>query len=384
MIKKFFSILMITFVVLISVTNVHASDGLFHMRMYEDIYKLSEKAEIDLPFFNMFAKAATYDKTVKHSGISFGSTTIDINEKLEGMHAIISSDMVTIKGEVENSFIYANNVVIEGKITSDSIIFAPTVQIKPNAVIENDVIIMANDLDIEGTVKGNVIATVGGITTISGKINQDLRIITNKLKLDKEQIKGDIYIETTEDISSIKEKYPNAVVKSSIQEVEQKTDWVGISTKGITTVVVYTLITWLLTRKENNIVEQACNKFKQHTVYGLIASVLTLILVLLLPLILILIAVVGLGIIAWPILIAYVALILLVATTAMLIVGMATYDSIKTKVGKNKIFVIALIYTILYILTQITMISTYVNMAMLLLAFAIVITMITRKKVNKE
>ena len=384
MTKKFFSILMVMFVVLVSFTNVHAADGLFHMGMYEDIYKLSEQSDIDLPFFNMFINSATYDKDVNHSGISFGSTTIDVNEKLEGMHAIISTDMVTIKGEVENSFIYANNVVIEGKLTSDSIVFAPTVQIKENAVIENDVIIIANNLDIAGTVKGNVIATVTEKTNMTGKIDGDFRVITTDLKLENEQIKGDIYIETSTDTTSLKEKYPEATVKSLVEQVEQETDWMGIITKGIITVIVYTFVAWLVTRKPNNIVERACEKFKAKTTFGLIVAVISLILVIVLPIILVILAVMGLGMVAWPILIAYVALLLLVATTAMLIVGMAIYDAIKGKVAKFKIPVIALIYAVLYALTKITVVSVYANMAIMLIALAIVLTMFTKKKEAKE
>lgn len=382
--KKFFSILMVMFVLVVSLTNVHAADGLFHTGMYEDIYKLSEQADIDLPFLNMFMNAATYDKDVKHSGISFGSTTIDVNEKLEGMHAIISTDMVTIKGEVENSFIYANNVVIEGKLTSDSIIFAPTVQIKENAVIENDVIIVANNLDVLGTVKGNVIATVTEKTNMTGKIDGDFRVITTDLKLENEQIKGDIYIETSTDTTSLKEKYPEATVKSLVDQVEQETDWMGIITKGIITVIVYTFVAWLVTRKPNNIVERACEKFKAKTTFGLIVAVISLILVIVLPIILVMLAVMGLGMVAWPILIAYVALLLLVATTAMLIVGMAIYDAIKGKVAKFKIPVIALIYAVLYALTKITVVSGYANMAIMLIALAIVLTMFTKKKEAKE
>ena len=380
MTKKFFSVLMVMFAVFVSMTYVHATDGLFHMGTYEDIYKLSEQADIDLPFFNMFINAATYDKDVKHSGISFGSTTIDINEKLEGMHAIISTDMVTIKGEVENSFIYANNLVIEGKLSGDSIIIAPNVQIKENAIIEKDIIIIADNLNINGTVNGNVIATVAGKTTVSGVLNKDLRIITSDIDLHDEQIKGNVYIETSVDKTTIKEKYPEATVKSLTAKVEKNIDWMKIITKGIVVVLVYTLATWLITRKPNNIVGKMCERFKEKTVFGLLSSIIALVLVLILPLLLILGAIAGLGIIAWPILIAYAALILFVATTSILIVGMATYDTLKSKVEKFKLPAIALIYTVLYALTQITAITMHVNIAMLIIALALVFTMFTKKK----
>lgn len=382
--KKFLSILMVTFIIILAFTNVNAADGMFHMGMYSDIYKLSEQSNIDLPFINLFTDAAIYDKDVNHSGISIGETTIDVNEKLEGMHVLFSTDMITIKGEVENSFIYANNVVVEGKLTGDTIIFAPTVQIKENALVQKDVIIIANTLDIQGTVEGNIIATVSGKATISGVINQDLRLITQQLEVSNENIKGDVYIETNADTSSIKTKYPNAVIKSLIEEVEETTDWMEIIKKGIITVLVYTLFTWLLTRKENNIVEKVCNKFKENTVYGLIAAVVMLMLIVILPIILILVALIGFGIIAWPVLIAYVALLILVATTDMFIVGLAIVDALKSKVGKFKIPAIALIFALLYALTQIPMVAGYANMAMMLIALGIVITMITKKLPKQE
>lgn len=378
--KKFLSILVLTVILLATLTNVHAADGLFQWGAYSDIYKLSENSDISLPFLNVFSNAATYDKNVTHSGISIGETTIDINEKLEGMQVLVSMDMITIKGEVENSFIYANNVVVEGKLTGDTIIFAPTVQILEGATVEKDVIIIANTFDLKGKVEGNVIATVAEKATISGAVNKDLRMIVQDVVFNEEAIKGDIYIETNADTTKIKEKYPEAIVKSLVEESEKQTDWSGIITKGIITVVIYSLICFLITRKENNVVKVAYEKFIKHTTYGLVASVITIMLLLILPILLIVLALVGLGIVAWPIFIAYIALVLLVGTTAMLIVGTTIFEVIKPKVGKFKILVIALIFASLYTLTQITLIATYAYMTMLLLAMGIVITMLTKKK----
>jgi len=377
--KKFLSILAVMFVALVLLTNVHAADGMFHLGAYNDIYKLSEQGGIDLPFINVFTKAATYDKAVTHSGISVGDTTIDVNEKLEGMQVLVSTDMITIKGEVENSFIYANNVVIEGKLAGDTIIFAPTVQILKGATVEKDVIIVANNLDVQGTVKGNVIATVSEKATISGTIDQDLRMIVQDLTIKGETIKGDIYLETNADTAALKEKYPEATVKGLTEEVEQEIDWMGVITKGIITVVVYSVVCFFVTRKENNIAEKAYNKFKNHTMFGLLLAVVLIMLLLILPIVLILLAVAGLGIVAWPLLIAYLALMLFVISTAMLIVGTITFEAVKAKVGKFKIPVIALIFAVLYILTQITGIATYANMAIFLIALGVVVTMITKK-----
>ena len=153
----------------------------------------------------------------------------------------------------------------------------------------------------------------------------------------------------------------------------------GIITKGIITVVIYSVLCFFITRKENNIVTKAYNKFKNNTMFGLLMAVVLIMLLLILPLVLILLAIAGFGIIAWPILVAYLALMLFVISTAMLIVGTTTFEAIRTKVEKFKIPVIALIFAVLYTLTQITVIATYANMAMFLIALGIVVTMITKK-----
>lgn len=377
--RKFLSILMIMFALIIALTNVHAADGLFNMGTYSDIYKLSEQAGIDLPFINIFMNTATYDKDVKHSGISIGQSTIDVDEKLEGMHIVFTSDMVSVKGEVENALLYGNNVVIEGKITGDTIIIAPNVQILESAIVEKDVIIVTNSLNIEGTVNGNVIATVSEKANISGKLNSDLRIITTDLTLENSEIKGDVYIETNTDTTKVKELYPNAVIVDLTQDSSDEVDVIDIVTKGIITVIIYSVICLLLTKKENNIIQKACSKFRENTVYGLVSAVAISMLLPIILIVIILLGVFGVGIVAWPLLIVYAALILFVATTSMLIVGMAIFDAVKGKVGKFKIPVVALIYIVLYALAQITYISIYANMAMYIIALGIVITMITKK-----
>lgn len=380
--KRILSIVIVMFVMLFSLTNVYATEGFFHLGAYNDIYKLSEQSEkISLPFVNIFSAAAKYDEAVRHSGISIADSTIDIDEKLEGVHVIFSNDMVTIKGEVENSFIYGNNVVIEGKISGDTLILSPNVQILDSAIVEKDVIVIANNLTIDGTVKGNVIATVSETADISGTIQKDLRMRAQDVKIDSSKIKGEIYLETNTNSDVITSKYPQAIVKPIVEDTttEKEIHWMDIITKGITLTVVYTVVCCLATRKENNFVQRACKKFKENASYGIIASVILLILLIILPILLIVMAICGLGIIAWPVLIAYIGLILLVATTSTLIVGLAIFDAIKDKVGKLKIPTIALIYIVLYTLTQIKFISGYINMAMLLVALGIVVTAITKK-----
>lgn len=388
--KKILCVIAIMFFVLIGLTRVEAKESLFATKIYTDIYKLSEQdTKIDLPFINLFTNTVTYDEIVKHSGITWSNSTVDINEKLEGVHIIYSSDMVTIKGEVENALIYGNNIVVEGKISGDTILMAPTVQILDNAIVSKDVIIVANNLDLKGTVEGNVIASVSEKAIVSGEIKNDLRMIVMDLEIETDNIKGDIYIETDADMTSVKEKYPNAVIEKIVEE--QQIDWMGIITKGIITVVIYSVVCFFITRKDNNIATIAYNKFKSNVVFGVITAFVIIILLLILPIILIVAAYYGLGIIAWPILTVQLAAMILIWQLSMLIVGTTIFEATKNKLGKVKIPAIVLIFTVLFVLGQITYISMQVNMAIYLIAIAIVATYIMKKlpkaeniKANKE
>lgn len=379
--KKILTLFMLVCTIVLATSSVFASDGLFQLGVFEDVYKLSENKEIVLPFLNMFSAAATYDSDVNHSGITFATSTMDINKKLNGVHLIFSSDMLNVTGEVEHGIIYANNVVIHGKVSKDSLIMGASVKILDTAEISEDVIIIADNLEIEGNVKGNVIATVSNNTKVTGKIDKDLRIITNSLELGNELVKGNLYVETDMDITTLKEAYPNGTFEVLTKETKSTSEKViGIVTKGVVTVVIYTVVAYLIVRKENNIIKKATDKFKDNTVYGVIMGMIAFMMILILPLILILLAVYGLGIIAWPVLIAYVALILFSISTATFTVGTAIYTAIQDKVKGHKVLVLAAIFIVLYAICNIPYIAYYALVAINLIALAIIITGLTKKK----
>ena len=384
--KKFLSIILLIVALVVLNVKVQAADGLFNMGVYEEIYKLSEQGEeIKLPFFNYFLKNATYDKDIKHSGISFAGSTIDVNQKLEGIHVIFSPDMVSIKGEVENGIIYGNNIVVEGKITGDTILMAPTVQILESAEISKDVIIVTHNLTMKGKVLGNLIGTVTEKATISGEISKDLRIISKDVSFENDKVKGEVYLETEADAGDILTKYPNAIVKELITEEQVATpDIMKIVTTGIVTVVVYSAVCLLITKKENNIVTNACIKFKTYTVFGILMAFAALTLIILIPVLLIVLAVFGLGIIAWPMLITYLGIILLSISISSFVVGATLYEAIKEKVVKYKYIAIPGIFAIIYIICNIPVISMYALMAINLISLGIIITTITKKIDIKE
>lgn len=383
--KKIFSVMFMLIITVLTFTNIYATTEqltMFDFKAYEDIYRLSEdEAGINLPFINFFSGAAIYDKDINHSGITIGDSTVEIDEKLEGLHIIFSTDMITVKGEVEHALIYGNNVVISGKVTGDTMLIGNTVTITKTADIDKDLIIIADKLNIEGNVDGNVIATVAIESNISGTIGKDLRTITKKIDLSNSNIVGNVYVETETEESKITNLYESAKVYEYITEepVEQKTDVMAVVTKGVITVVVYTLLCYLINKKENNFIDKAYVKFKDNAVFGILISFAIIMSVILVPILLILLAIFGLGIIAWPILVVYVAVLLFTLTTSSLIVGLTIYSAVKKYVGKYKVIVMVGIFAVLYALSQIPVISYYTPLVTYLIALAVIVTMVTKK-----
>ena len=382
--NKILKVFMLVLAVVFCTSSVFASDGLFQLGVFEDVYKLSENNEIVLPFLNMFSAAATYDKDINHSGITFASSTMDINKKLTGMHLIFSSDMLTISGEVEHIVAYANNIVISGKVTKDSVIMGRSVKVLDTAEIDEDVVIIANDLEIAGLVKGNVIATVSGETKVTGNIDKDLRIITNTLEIDEGLVKGDFYLKTDMDVKEIKSMYKEGTFEILTKETKSTGEKVlTIVTDGIITVVIYTFIAYLIVRKDNNIVKRATVKFKENTTYGILIGLVAFMLVLILPILLILLAVFGLGVIAWPLLILYLGVVLFSISTATFTVGTAIYTAIQDKVKGHKVLVLAAIFIVLYAICNIPYIAYYASVAINLISLSIILTGITKRKKDK-
>ena len=381
--KKIVAILFVFVLMLTTFSSAYGIE-LLNVGIYETAYRLSKDNDINLPFINVFDKSATYDKTVKHSGITFGETTIDVEDKLEGVHAILTDDMVTIKGEIEHGVILANNVVIEGKISDDTIIIAQTVKITEKAIVERDILVIATDLAVLGTVKGNLIA-VSTDAKVSGVIEQDLRIVTCTLNLENSTIKGKLEAEV--DFEGVKKDiltaYPEAVGALNVKE-DNSVNVVKIVLKGIKTVLVYTFIAAVITKKNKSVATKMSARFMENSTFGILSSAAVLTLAPLLLIVLTFAGVVGLGIIAWPVLIIFTAVILLALVTSQLIVGLFIYEVIKKKASKYRIPALAIIYTVLFALTQIPVIYSYAIVAISLVALGIVLTYIFKRNETSE
>lgn len=404
-IKKFFLILII---IVVNFNSVFASTSdLINLGIFDKSYiSSSVSKEKLLPFINMFSENATYDTNLKSSGVSISGKSINVDKNLQGTQIISASDTVTISGEVEYAKIIATNVIIKGKISKDVLILAKSVFITETASIGNDAIIFAGKVEMRGNVSGSLIVSTGDFY-LSGNVGRDLRIKVagtaintnnsknqNILKLENEKIAGNIFIETNMDTTAIKAKYPNATIKVIIQKttVVKKQNISKLITKGILTALMYTFVYVIISKKKNNTLNKITEKIKTHLV---LSSCIGLVLISLIPVIctlLFVLGILGLGPVAWPMLIAYVASVTLIFMTSTLIVGLVITDFVVGKIvedNNKKIKVLTItfgIFATLYMLTVLPIISNYAGMLYILLALGIMFTaiFIKTKEIPKE
>ena len=383
--KKILAIIIVFVLMIANMTNVFAAE-MIDVGLFETAYKLSKENDINLPFINLFEKDAVYDETVKKSGISFAESTLEIKDKMEGIHVILSGDMVTITGEIEHAVIYGKNVVVEGKISEDTIIMAETVQILENAVVEKDIVIVSDELKVIGTVKGNLIGYIDNVN-VSGTV-ESLRISASTVNLENSKISGTIDIDLPygTDTSKIKEVYPNATLNIASYEEETKTakDYLKIVINGAKHVLVYTFVAMLITKKEKGITTKMAARFMDNSTFGLLMASLVLFLSPIVAGILVALGIFGLGIIAWPVLIIFVAVILLAIILGQLIFGVFVYELLRKKVTKYKLPVMAGIYAVVFAVTQIPGISTYVISALSMISLGTLITYVFKKAKTSE
>ncbi len=388
--KKKICAILLVLVCFFSFTNVKAASesNFIDLQAYADIYRLSEDSDVSLPFVKFFNEKATFDKKLDKSGLSIASKTIDIEENIKGVHTIVSGDTVNIKGSMEYGFIISSNVVISGTIEKDVVILAESIFITDTANIGGDIIAMANTIELKGNVAGNFIGNSDNFL-MEGKVQKDFRVLSNSMTFGETTINGNIYIETNSELN-ISDKYPNAVVNKIqtriMTEAEKKDQIINTILKSITAIILFTLLNMLIRKINPNLFVNLANKFKNHSSYGVIAGVLGLTTIPFVIFILILLSMFGAGVVTTPLLVVYIALIVVIISLAKFITGSVIYELAKDKLKVNnklkELGILLAIYTVLYILCYMPYISWFMTMATILFSSGIIITGFTRK--NKE
>lgn len=386
---KLINIFLFMAVVFTLFTNVYAATSIIDVNIYEEKYMQSENNNIESIYANTIQKAVVYDQNVSHSGFTYSGSTIDVAPKVHmtGVQLFMSADTLKIAGEVDYVAAYSQNVVISGVVHGDILVYANSVYIKDTAVIEGDILVYAPILELDGTVKGNLLGKVSNTTKITGTVNGQVKLITNTISMKDETLLGKVYVETNADYTDLASKYPNATFKKI--QVEDKTldNVQNVIIDGVAIVLVCTLITVLAILKGKDFMLKLATKVKTNIVsvvlYGSLIPILSIVIV---PILLILVMC-HMGIIAWPMLICY-ALVLLMAYVLRILIFGIMFASIVVEIKNKKqkdenakapgkvktIIVTLLLYTLLYALTKIPVITSYANMLMFIISIGIIVT----------
>lgn len=391
--KKIF-LLCLIIISVFSVVNFVNAEELMTVNIYSEetgsissSYVASEYEDISLPFVNSISgMKVVLDKDVNHSGITMATKEIEVLSNLKGLHIMYNTDSLTIKGKIDYPIIISQNVVLEGEITGDAVIYAPNVVIKENAVVKGDILVSTTNLKVEGKVLGSVIASVNNECVVTGTIENELRISTNSLNLDEGTVNGKILVKTSSDMSKLLERYPDAVIESVSTSDNSEIVKETIIT-GVMVVVLFTALAYVVVRKDNNIFTKVLDKVKGKSVNVVLSGIAVLLPSIVLVVLLIIVSALGLWIIGVPMLLVYIAYIAVCAMLSILIIGTVIFEAIKYTVIKKyeenitikKLGLLFGIFLVLYVLAVIPFISKYVIMTLCIISTGLVTTALIGK-----
>lgn len=353
-------------------------------------YKLSEdKNELYLPFLINAIGRIEIDKQINKLGIISSASTIEVNDEMKNIQVLFSQDTVRVNADIEYGIVFATkDVVINSEINKNAVIFASdTVTIAENATVNDDVIIFANTVNIKGRVNSSAIIIAPNIN-VTGKIKNDLRCNTSNLNIENEEcVEGNLYVNTTNKEMNIKEMFKDATV--NIIKENTKSNSIGkIILNTITSCLMFTLL-YLIVKKisKSKAYEVMLVKVKSNTLFVVLSSAIFLLAFPVVFMLLILLSILGLYILALPILIIYTALLLLCAILAIFIVGSTIFEYINKKYTKADKLYIELVgafftYVSLTLISKIPAVGFYAYMAMVMFASGIILACILKKEKN--
>ena len=219
--KKYCKIISIFMIILFSIgiyfstlnaqenESLQNNDTILDIKQKDTVYKFSEDENIVLPFLRFSTDRIEIDQGVSNLGVTVANNGIDVISDIKNIQILISNDTVRIQKSMEYPIILTQgNVIIDSEIDKTVVIFAgQKVTITENAVLNHDLICFANHLEIQGSVKGNVVGSASSVT-ISGLIEKDLRMETDQIEVvDSTRVSGKVYLETTKEDLAITDKY---------------------------------------------------------------------------------------------------------------------------------------------------------------------------------
>lgn len=373
-------------------TEITTINSVFDIKAINGEYKTSnEKSDIYLPFFRNAVGRIEVDKSIDKIGILSSASTIDVNKELRNIQFLLSSDSIRINANMEYGLIWSGkDVVINNNINRNCIVFSGgTVTIEESSDILDDVIIVANSVNIKGNLKGSAIIYSSQIK-VSGNIQKDLRCDVSTIEISNNtNVKGNLYVNSYNKDINIKDKYPNAIV--NIKEVKNTKKTIGnILIKAIISSFAFSLL-YLIVKKvsKGDVYVKFLEHAKNNTLFVILSGSLALLAFPALFVFLLLISAFGLYMITIPVLIVYIAFLIVFWILSVYIVGSTIFEYINKKYIKGEklsIQFVGIFSTFLSVnlLRKIPFIGNYVYMAIVMISIGIMITYFLKKIKNKE
>lgn len=374
-------------------TQIATVNSIFDIKGINGEYKTSSDAsDIYLPFFRNAVGRIEVDKSIGKIGMLSSSSTIDVNEPLKNIQFLLSSDTIRINANMEYALIWAaNDVVINSNIERNAVVFAGgTVTIEENVTVGDDVIIIANSVNIKGILKENAIISSSSVN-VSGSIEKDLRCDISSIDISgNDNVKGKVYINTYNKNLDIKDKYKDAIV--NIKEVKSAAKTFGnVLLKCAISSLAFTLL-YLLVKKisKGKVYEKMFNKAKNNTLFVVLSGSIALLAFPAVFIFLILISILGLYMITVPILVIYLAFLIVFVMLSVYVIGSTIFEYINKKyikAEKLSIELVGIFFTFLSLnlFCKIPKVGTYIYMAEIMIAVGIMISYFLKKdKISKE
>lgn len=361
--------------------NVATVNSIFDIKGSEGDYKTSnEDSNIYLPYLRNAVGRIVVDKPIDNIGILSSASTIDVNQPLKGLQLLVSSDSIRINSDIEYALILsAKDVVINSNVEKNAVIYSGgTVTIEENVTIGDDVIIVAKNTNIKGKINKSVVISSTDLN-VSGTIEEDLRCEVNTLNISgNNNIKGNLYVSTYNKDLNIKETYPNAIV--SVKEVKSTSKSFGnILLKAVIASLAFTLL-YLIVKKvtKGKAYEKMLDKAKNNTLFVVLSGSISILAFPALFVLLILLSVLGLYMITIPVLVVYLAFLIVFVMLSVYVIGCTIFEYTNKKYIKAEKLSIELVgvfftFLSLNLICKIPKIGTYIYMAMVMIAIGIMI-----------
>lgn len=379
--KKIVLCLLIIMFSFVSFSGIYAVEdtSILDIKSTNDVYKFSEDKEIKLPFIRTSLNRMIMDKDLSKSGMSISTKNITATNNLKGIQTLISEDTIRVEGNMQYGVLIAPTVIIEGTIDKTVVVMAKNITVSEGAVIKEDLLAISTDLDILGSVEGNVLGSAKSLN-VSGNISEDLRFYVDEINLDEAStISGSIYLSSYNDID-LGDRYPNAIINTL--EKPQWYDLIYIN-EIIISSILFALI-YLLVASKTNIFKNILNKVKSNKVSVPLYGALSIILVPVAFLLFILLLYIGTIEFAFAFAITYTAFMIVVGILSTFIVGSVMCEHIISKYGNIKGFFYKFVFTLcvflaLSLITKLPYVNELFGMLIFLSASGIVLTSLIKK-----